>query len=99
MITEDDVKKLGELARLYLSDAEIKKLTPNLNNIFGYMEVLNKVNLEGIEPLSHVHGITNVYREDQAEKLISSEEALKNVPDKSGTFIKVPIIIDQEGGE
>ena len=63
------------------------------------MEVLNKVDIDGIEPLSHVHGITNVFREDKTEELLTSEKALSNVPDKSGTFIKVPIIIDQEGGE
>ncbi|MCB0317284.1 MAG: Asp-tRNA(Asn)/Glu-tRNA(Gln) amidotransferase subunit GatC [Bdellovibrionales bacterium] len=99
MVNEEEVKKLANLARLYLNPEEVNKLTSDLNRIFSYMEVLNKVELNDIQPLSHVHGITNIYREDQNKELLTAEEALSNVPDKSGTFIKVPIIIDQDAGE
>lgn len=95
MITEEDVKKIAKLAHLYVNDAERAGLTNELNAILGYVEQLNKIDVSGVSPLSHVHGVVNVFREDAVEPSLDNAQALSNAPDKSGRFIRVPLVIGQ----
>lgn len=95
MISDDDVKKIAKLAYLYVSDAENKSLTGELNSILGYVEQLSKVDVSGVEPLSHVHGSTNVLREDVTQPSMDNAAGLSNAPDRSGRFIRVPIVVGQ----
>lgn len=64
MISDNDVKKLASLARLALSEENVKHYGRQINGILEYVTRLNEVNTDGIEPLSHVHGSTNILRED-----------------------------------
>ncbi|MBX7144260.1 MAG: Asp-tRNA(Asn)/Glu-tRNA(Gln) amidotransferase subunit GatC [Oligoflexia bacterium] len=98
MISNEDVKKLALLARLNLSEPEAQRLHKDLNSILGYMERLQKVDVSKVDPMSHVHGATNVFREDELKPSLPVEAALELAPDHSGRFIRVPIVIDQ-GGE
>ena len=95
MPTADDVKGLAKLARLNLSEEETTRLKRELPNIIEYVQQIDKANTDNVEPMSHSHGAVNVMRDDKAESLLESEEALANAPDRSGRFIRVPIIIDQ----
>jgi len=95
MVSEDDVLKIADLARLIVAPEEKKPLTDKLNSILGMVEELKKVDLSGVEPMSHVHGSSNIFREDQKVDSDIHEQAFQNVPDSSGRFIKVPIIIEQ----
>jgi aspartyl-tRNA(Asn)/glutamyl-tRNA(Gln) amidotransferase subunit C len=94
MISEADILKLAKLARLTLSQGEASKLTGDLNSILGYVKVLESIDVSKIEPMSHVHGSTNVFREDVVEPSLAIEQTLANAPDSSGRFIRVPIVID-----
>ncbi|MBN8551231.1 MAG: Asp-tRNA(Asn)/Glu-tRNA(Gln) amidotransferase subunit GatC [Deltaproteobacteria bacterium] len=94
MISESDLVKLARLARLTLSGAETTKLTGDLNSILGYVKVLESVDVSKIEPMSHVHGSTNVFRNDVVEPSLPVEQVLAGAPDSSGRFIRVPIVID-----
>ncbi len=98
MIDENDVNKIAKLAYLIVSPAEKVRLQKELNSIMEYVNKLESADVSNVKPMSHVLGSTNVFREDVCATSLSNEEALKNAPDKSGRFIKVPIIIDQ-GGE
>ena len=93
MINENDVLKIAALAQLKLSEDEKKKFTSNLNSILGYVENLNARNVQNVEPMSHVHGSSNIFREDRVIDGGDPETIFKIVPDRSGRFIKVPIII------
>jgi aspartyl-tRNA(Asn)/glutamyl-tRNA(Gln) amidotransferase subunit C len=95
MISESDILKLARLARLTLSGDATKQLTGNLNSILGYVKTLESIDVSKIEPMSHVHGVTNVFREDTVEPSLPIEKTLENAPDSSGRFIRVPIVIDQ----
>jgi len=95
MVTKDDVLKIAELAALSVDEEEIESLTSDLNSILEYVAQLKEVEVADIEPMSHVHGITNVLREDKVTHSLPTEEALKNAPARSGRFIKTPIIISQ----
>lgn len=98
MISEKDILKLARLARLTVQSDEVSRLVGDLNSILGYVEKLQSVDVSKIEPMSHVHGVTNVFREDIAEPSLPIEQTLAAAPDASGRFIRVPIVIDQ-GGE
>jgi aspartyl-tRNA(Asn)/glutamyl-tRNA(Gln) amidotransferase subunit C len=95
VLTEELVAKTAKLSALNLSADEQKKFTSELQSILGYMENLNKIDVSAVAPTSHVHGATNFFREDVAQESMSIQEGLQNTPDRSGRFIRVPIIIEQ----
>ena len=92
-VTLKDVDHIAKLARLEFSDEEKEKLTHQLNSILVYMEQLNKLDTDKVEPLSHVIDLDNVLREDVVKPGLSVEEALKNAPSKTESFFKVPKVI------
>ncbi|MBU2446695.1 MAG: Asp-tRNA(Asn)/Glu-tRNA(Gln) amidotransferase subunit GatC, partial [Bacteroidetes bacterium] len=61
--------------------------------ILDYMDKLNEIDTNDVEPLSHPIPVENVFREDKVEKSISREDALKNAPDVTEEFFKVPKVI------
>ncbi|MBA4336648.1 Asp-tRNA(Asn)/Glu-tRNA(Gln) amidotransferase GatCAB subunit C [bacterium] len=65
MLSEDDVKHIAKLARLKLSDEEIKKFSGQLSGIFKYVEQLDEVNTDGLEETSQVTGLKNVTQADE----------------------------------
>jgi len=94
IIDKQKLEKLAKLARLKVKPNDSAKLCQDLSNIFGYMDELNSLDVSGVEAMSHVHGSFNELREDVVTAGLSIEEALQNAPDKSGRFIRVPLIIE-----
>lgn len=92
-VTEKDVAYIAELARLSFTDDEKKKMTSELNAILHYIEKLNEVDTEGVEPLSSIHDQVNVLREDLRQESIPNDVALLNAPDKLDRFFRVPKVI------
>jgi aspartyl-tRNA(Asn)/glutamyl-tRNA(Gln) amidotransferase subunit C len=92
-VTKENVAYIAELARLRFTDAEQEKMTRELNMILHYIEKLNEVDTEGVEPLSSIHDPINVLRADVERETLSNAEALKNAPDKQDRFFKVPKVI------
>ena len=76
MLKKDQVKHIAKLARLGLKDDEIEKFAVQLSSILEYVELLNEVNTDGIEPTSQVTGLKNVTRADKVERFCSKEELL-----------------------
>lgn len=96
-MNEEEVRKLAHLARLEIDPAEIAATGEKLSSILNYVRQLDNINVEGVEPMSHVQGSRNVFRADEVQPSMEVEQALLNAPDRSGRFIRVPIIIEQEG--
>lgn len=94
-LNEDDVKKIASLSNLVFTPEKLSKFTGELASILGYVQQLEKINVSNVEPTSHAHGATNFFREDVVETSMPVEEGLQNAPDRSGRFIRVPIIIEQ----
>lgn len=92
-VTLKDVDHVASLARLSFSDEEKVKLTEQLNTILAYMDQLNTLDTSGVEPLSHVIELSNVFREDTLTPSVTQEEALQNAPARSDKFFKVPKVI------
>ena len=66
-----------------------------MNNILDYVEKLNELNTQNIKPLTHPIESNNVFREDELKISSSKEEALKNAPNKTSEYFKVPKVINQ----
>jgi aspartyl-tRNA(Asn)/glutamyl-tRNA(Gln) amidotransferase subunit C len=87
------IEKLAHLARLQFNDAEKEEIKNDLQKMIAFVEKLNELNLDGVEPLLHMSDEVNVLREDEIKGSITREEALKNAPSHDEEFFKVPKVI------
>ena len=94
-VTIKDVEHVAKLARLAFTEEEKEKLAHQLNDILTYMEKLNKLDTSKVEPLSHVIELSNVMREDETKPSLPLEEVLKNAPERTEKFFKVPKVIGE----
>lgn len=90
MIDRDQVIHVARLARLRLSEEEIERMAPELSKILGHVETMNKLDLEGVEPTSHVVDLVNVLREDVPRPSLPREKALEQAPDAVPGGFRVP---------
>lgn len=89
-LSHEDVLKLARLARLQLTDEEVDKFAEEISTILGYVEQLQNVNLDNLEPTQQVTGLVNVMRPDEVSEYgTSSEDLLKNAPETEDGHIKV----------
>ena len=88
------VRRIAKLARIRVEEAEIPVLAQELNGILFYVEQLNEVNVEGIEPLSGGAQMAMRLREDVVTDGGIPEEILANAPDRSGDFFAVPKVVE-----
>lgn len=87
----DTIRELSELARIDCTQEEQERFVKDLQGIFAHFETLSEVNTDGVEPLSHIlETMVNVEREDAVKDILPTEDFFKNVPDRIGTFVKVP---------
>lgn len=87
------VDKLAHLSRLQFSESEKKEIKNDLQKMIAFVEKLNELNLEGVEPLLHMSEEVNVLREDEVKGSITRQEGLKNAPLHDDQFFKVPKVI------
>ena len=93
-ISIHDVEHVANLARLALTDQEKQQFTGQLNKILQHAEELQKLNLDEVEPTSHVLPIQNVMREDENRESLSNEQALANAADKDNGQFRVPAVME-----
>ena len=93
-ISKEDVIKVSELARLEFKEEEVQKFTEQLGNILEYIEKLNELDTDNVEPTSHVLDISTPLREDKVLKMLSTEEVLQNAPESEDDFFVVPQVIE-----
>jgi aspartyl-tRNA(Asn)/glutamyl-tRNA(Gln) amidotransferase subunit C len=92
-ITKELVLHIAELAHLKLKEDEIEKFQRDLNQILEYVDKLNELDTENVEPLSHPLPLINVMRDDKLKESVERDKALKNAPDATEEFFKVPKVI------
>ncbi|HOO26928.1 MAG TPA: Asp-tRNA(Asn)/Glu-tRNA(Gln) amidotransferase subunit GatC [Lachnospiraceae bacterium] len=94
VISNETIDYVGILAKLELSDAEKEQAKQDMGNMLDYIDKLNELDTTGVEPMSHVFAVNNVFREDVVTNGDDREEILKNAPAaKSGSF-KVPKTVE-----
>jgi aspartyl-tRNA(Asn)/glutamyl-tRNA(Gln) amidotransferase subunit C len=95
MIAREDVEHVAELARLDLTSAEKEQFIAQLNSILTYIEKLNELDTRDVEPTSHVLPMSNIFRDDEVRPSLDRAEVLRNAPEASHFFFKVPRIIEE----
>ena len=93
-ITTELVDYISELSRLELQAGEKRDMTAELERIVAYMDVLNKLDTDGVEPMSHVFPVKNVLREDEVIPSQDRAELLTGSPAPDGEAFLVPKAVD-----
>ncbi len=93
-ISRAQVRNVAKLSRLELTESEVKEFSGQLSAILDYMEKMNKLDTDNVEPLAHCLPISNCFREDAVRESLGTEKTLANAPQRDGDFFKVPKIID-----
>ncbi len=92
-ITAEWVRQIADLARLELDPEQVERLKDDLAEILAYVERLEELNTEQIEPMAHALDLSNVWAEDEPEPCLAREEALANAPKQDGEFFLVPPVL------
>lgn len=93
-ITPDLIKYLESLARITLTEDEEKKVGAELGDILTYIDMLNELDTEGVEAMSHCFPVTNVMREDEVQPSMTPEEITANAPEEQDGCFVVPKTVD-----
>jgi aspartyl-tRNA(Asn)/glutamyl-tRNA(Gln) amidotransferase subunit C len=95
-IDDKTVNRIAELAKLSFNDSEKGDIKKDLNKILDFVDKLNEVDTEGVEPLIYMNDHEDNLRDDKVDNVISQNEALKNAPQKDSDYIKVPKVIKRD---
>jgi len=97
-ISEEEVRRVAELANLALTDEEVARLAVDLSGILTHVDELNKLDTSDVEPMSQVlydAEPTATLREDQERPSLSNQEALASAPSAGSGYFKVPKVIER----
>lgn len=91
-----NVRDVARLARIRLTEEEVTEYQGQMDQILHYVEQLNGIDVEGIEPTAHAEDVFNVIREDKAigTHQLSQEAALRNAPDTAHDQIRMPKVVE-----
>lgn len=92
-VNPETLEKIAHLARLEVQESEKQSLLEDMNKILTFMDKLNEVDTEGVEPLVYLNDEVNVLREDKVEHAIDTITALKNAPKSDGKYFRVAKVI------
>lgn len=93
-ISKEEVKRIAQLARLELSEAEVEKYQKELSAILGYVDVLTGVDTSKVAATANIAGLSDVYAEDAKNPSFDRDEVLKNAPEKKDGYIKVKPVLE-----
>lgn len=92
-ITEEQVRHVGLLSRLSLSDEEVRHFTTDLINILQHVDKLDELDTNGVEPTSHALKLSNVFRDDTVRPSLTNDQAMANAPSHEDGCFKVPAVL------
>jgi aspartyl-tRNA(Asn)/glutamyl-tRNA(Gln) amidotransferase subunit C len=96
-LPEHDVRRIARLARLELTDEQVKAYASRLGAALGYIERLRGLDLEGVEPMTHPLDHTNRMDDDVPGPTLDTEALMKIAPETTPPFVKVPKVLGDEG--
>ncbi|HRY36938.1 MAG TPA: Asp-tRNA(Asn)/Glu-tRNA(Gln) amidotransferase subunit GatC [Candidatus Magasanikbacteria bacterium] len=99
MITLEDVKKIANLAKISLTSEEEKRHTETISVVLDYMQILNEVDTEKVEPTFEVNDLKNVWRNDEIKKCSFNQELVKQFPEKYAGMLVVPGVFENSTEE
>ena len=93
LLTKEEVQKIAQLCKIQLTEQEVEKFQKELSTVLEYASELQKVNTDGVEPISQVTGLENVLREDKSRQSEYRDAIIANFPDKKDSFLKIKNIL------
>ena len=87
------IQDIAKLSKLKFDDSAKEKMKSDLEKMLAFVDKLNEIDTEGIDPLIYMSEEVNVLREDKVSEEISQEDALKNAPEKDSDYFKVPTVL------
>ena len=95
-LTSEEVKKIARLARIRLTDADVKKYQTELSAILNYVEQLNEVNTDDVEPTSQVTGLENRWRDDSVNYEFTRADMLESALETAEDHLKVKAVFKKD---
>ncbi len=92
-ISREEVEKVSLLGRLRLSESELETMTTQMGQILGYMELLDEVDTEHVEPMAHAVEVSDVFRADESRPSLPRDRALANAPQRDDECYRVPAVL------
>ncbi len=92
-LSQEEVAKVAALARLRLSPEQLEQMTRELGAIVGYVEQLDELDTEGVEPMAHAGDLHNVFMPDLLQPSVDREAALANAPSRDDESYLVPPVL------
>ena len=93
IISDETIDYVGILAKLVLSPEEKEAAKKDMARMLDYIDRLNELDTEGIEPMSHLFPVQNVFREDEVANGDGSKDTLQNAPGQKDSMFKVPMTV------
>ncbi|MDF1592846.1 MAG: Asp-tRNA(Asn)/Glu-tRNA(Gln) amidotransferase subunit GatC [Desulfobacterales bacterium] len=93
-ITKEEVQHVAHLARLDIDERNMDALAGQIGKILDYVDMLSRVNTEGVKPTTHAILLTNAFREDSETVHMDREKSMANAPDKLDANFLVPKVIE-----
>ena len=94
-LERSQVEHIASLARIGLTEDEVRLFAEQLSQILEQFEVLNELDTKGVAPTGHAGGLQTVMREDLAQDSLDSEDVLKNAPRREGEFFRVNAVLEE----
>ena len=95
-ITQKIVDETAHLARLEFDDKSKPEIIKDMTNMLAFVEKLNELNTDNVEPLVYMTDEVNVLREDEVRGDMTQTEALENAPKKDSDYFKVPKVVEKK---
>lgn len=95
-LTLDDVRAIAELAKLQVSEDELKTYTAQLSQILGYFTLLQEVDTSNLSPMASVLPLRTVLRPDTPKPALTPQQAIQNAPDSEDDQFKVNVVLGDE---
>ena len=94
VITDATIDYVGILAKLELTGEEKEQAKADMGRMLDYIDKLNELDTEGVEPMSHISAAANVFREDEVTNTDNRDKILKNAPGEKEGMFKVPRTVE-----
>ena len=87
------IQDIAKLSKLKFDDSAEEKMKADLEKMLAFVDKLNEIDTEDVDPLIYMSEEVNVLREDKATEATSQEDALKNAPEKDSDYFKIPTVL------
>ena len=94
-INQNTIKKLASLSKLKFNEKEMELITNDMEKMIDFIQTLEEIDTDGVEPLIHMTEGYNQWRADEVREMLPPNEALKNSPKADSSYFKLPKVLEK----